>query len=160
MNKNQKIPIDTFIAYVESVLELEYNNDIACEEEHQNLIKILKIILLTPCDVNIDYCDVKQFIEHNHHIAYGSAVNQGEHALLNAANAALDLALNKHEMASSMIVHVVIPKDYFLGSVSKKIDKRLQKGGYIAYQIETTSSSRDNGVTVHIVCAHKNKDQR
>ncbi len=163
MNRNQKIPIDTFISYVESVLELKYNNDIACEGEHQNLIKMLKIILLTPCAVNIDYCDVKQFAEHNHHITYGSAVNQGEHALINATNTALDLVLKKNEMASSMIVHIVIPTKYSIESlslVSNEINKRLQKGGYIAYQIETSFSLKDNEVTVHIVCAHNNEDQK
>jgi len=162
MHKNQKIPIDTFISYVESVLELEHNNHKAYEEEHQNLIKILKNILLTPCDVNIDYCDVKQFIEHNQYITYGSVVKQGENALVNAVNTTICSVLNENEMASSMIVHIGIPKDYSLeslSSVSNKIDKRLQKGAYLAYQFETLSSLEDNEVIVHILCAFNNKDQ-
>ena len=162
MNKSQRIPIDTFINYVESVLELKYNDDIAYEGEHHKLIKILKRILLTPCDVNIDYCDVKQFIKHNHYISYSSAVKQGKNTLLNAFTTALGLVLNKNEIASSMIIHIVIPKDYYiesLSSVSNEIDKRLQKGSYIAYQIETSSRLEDNEITVHIVCAHNNKDK-
>jgi len=73
---------------------------------------ILRVMLLSRCEMGIDFCDLKSVAEGREHLLFALGVGHGRSAAASAVIEALDSVLERDKKSHAFIVHIDIHDDY------------------------------------------------
>jgi len=142
-NTKIKIKPEEFKKVLDFVIDTKKNSTIT--HQYPQLIEILKTILNTKGEINIDYADLLEFVEHSHCISYSTIKYK------NSQIAQID----KH--ATTLICHIKFPANYSTSKLKVMLNY-LCNNMNNNFQFNISSKLLSDEVIMHILYGYARRE--
>jgi len=123
-------------------------------EEHPELIDILKTILFTQCDINLDYADLIGFVKNSNLVQYGIVGHKGSKAMFFAMESIMQSILNMDDKIMALVVHMKLPEQFSLDTLeemNEKLEFLMEDDGDLLFQFDISSDLKPDEVWIYIL---------